>query len=178
MSVHQKSVPILFLLASAQIWAQSSTTTTLSVSAASVTWHAPVTLTATVKADANPVTPGLVKFCNASMASCQGPGLLGQAQLQSNGTAVLKLALAIGTHSVKAEFVGTTTDGASSSTAETLTVTGVRPSSARPTTSAKSPYILTTTVSGSARWRAAETCRLSIPPTAMLCSVRLRLKLE
>ena len=140
--------PLLLIVAAAECWAQTATTTTLSLSSASAAWPTAVTLTATVKSGANPVTPGLVKFCNAAPTSCQGTALLGQGQLTASGTASIKLALPIGTHSINAVFAGTKTDATSTSSAETLTVTGVRSSSATLAASANSPYTLTTTVTG------------------------------
>src|ERR1035441_3360846 len=68
-----------------------------------------VTLTATVKAGSTPVTVGQVKFCNATAAYCEDSALLGTAQLTSAGTAKLNLRLGVGSRSVKALFVGTTT---------------------------------------------------------------------
>jgi hypothetical protein len=78
----------------------------------------------------------------------RGPALLAQAQLVPNGTASTKLALPIGTHSVKAVFAGTKTDAASSSSAETLTVTGLHATSTAISASGTSPYTLAATVSG------------------------------
>jgi hypothetical protein len=140
--------PLLLIAVAAQSWAQSATTTTLSVSAASVAWPNAVTFTATVKAGTVLVRPGLVKFCNANASSCQGAAFLGQAQLL-NGVARLPLHLPIGTYSIKAEFAGTKTEPASNSGAQTVTVTGVRGSATAIGASAASPYTLTATVSGS-----------------------------
>ena len=141
----------VFLLATAQIWAQSSSTTTLAASATSLAWPTPVTLTAAVSAAGKAVSPGLIKFCNASAASCQGTALLGQAQLGSSGTASIKLVPAIGSHSIKAVFAGTKPDATSSSTAETVTVTGVLPTTTAISASATSPYTLTASVAVNAR---------------------------
>lgn len=149
--------PVLLIAAAAQSWVQSTTgslnlvlvtTTTLSVSAASVAWPNAVTLTATVKAGNFPVTPGLVKFCNANASSCQGAALLGQAQLL-NGMASIPLHLPIGKYSIKAEFAGTMVDEVSSSSPQTVTVTGVRGSATAISASSTSPYTLTAKVSGS-----------------------------
>ena len=142
---------LLLIVVAAESWAQSSTTTTLTVSSASVASSTPVTLTATVKAGSKTITPGLVRFCSANATTCLGPAFLAQAQLVSNGTASIKLALPVGTHSIKAEFAGTKTDAASNSSAETVTVTGARSSSTSLTATASSPYTLTATVIGSGR---------------------------
>jgi FG-GAP-like repeat/Bacterial Ig-like domain (group 3) len=141
----------IFLAVTAKIWAQSPTTTMLQSSATTAAWPVAFTLTASVTSSGAAVTPGLVKFCNASVTSCQGPALLGQSQLAANGKATAKLLLAIGTHSVKAVFAGTTSAAPSSSAAQTITVTGVRATSTLMTASATSPYILTATVAGSGR---------------------------
>jgi len=100
------------------------TRTALSVSASTVTWPAPVTLTATVKAGATAVKPGLVRFCVATSVNCQAPSLLGQAQLTAGGTASIKLILGVGAHSIKAIFSGTNAYASSTSSAQTVTVAG------------------------------------------------------
>ena len=107
--------------------APAATSTTLAVTSSgaeitSVVSSTVVTLTATVKAGATAVQLGQVNFCDATAAHCTGIHLLGTAQLASAGTAVLKFVPAPGGHSYKAEFVGTTTDAASSSSASALTV--------------------------------------------------------
>ena len=114
----------LGLLAPAGLRAQVATTTQLSVSAASVSWPNPVTFTATVAAGGSPVSPGMVRFCPSTAAVCQGPAVLGIAQLVG-GTAKLKLVLGIGPHSLKAVFAGTKAAGASTSAAATVTITGL-----------------------------------------------------
>ena len=124
----------LFLLALPAFAATTTTTTntTLSVTSggAGVTTVASgsvVTLTATVLAGTTPVTPGLVKFCDATAAYCTDIHILGTAQLTSAGTATLKFVPGIGTHSYKAVFVGTNSYAASSSSASALSVTGLYP---------------------------------------------------
>ena len=138
---------------------QAATATTLSItsSGSPVTSVAPgtvVALTATVKTESAAVTTGQVKFCDATAAYCADIHLLGTAQLTSAGTAVLKLVPGIGSHSYKAVFVGTTTDGASTSSASALTVTngsGVEYPTTTTIAQSGSPgnYTLTATVTGS-----------------------------
>jgi len=104
------SLLILFACVSASAHAldtTGTTTTTLSISSRSVGMGTPVTMTAKVVLGATAVRHGLVVFCDASAARCQGLAVLGSAQLTSNGTATLKLTLGAGTYSVKASFVGT-----------------------------------------------------------------------
>jgi hypothetical protein len=104
----------------------ATTSTSLAVSPAlSVNAGMQVTLTATVKASSIAVFPGVVDFCNTTTAQCAGLALLGTAQLKSDGTAVLKLTPGAGTYSLVATFRATTTDQASSSTPQVLTVTGI-----------------------------------------------------
>ena len=145
-SSHKLSMAACLLLfpASAPLWALSNSATTLTVSSASVTWPNPVTLTATV----TPITPGLVSFCNASASQCQGPALLGQAQVTANGTASIKLVLGIGSHSVKAVLPAKYALGGSSSSPVNIAVAGLYPSTTSVTASARSPYTLMATVSG------------------------------
>src|SRR5690242_19883767 len=106
---------VLGLCAHAQVAAQLATTTQLSVSGPSVAWPSPVTFTAKVAASGTPVMRGLVTFCQSTAAACQGPAVIGTAQLGAGGTASLKLVLGIGPHSVKAVFAGTTAAAPSTS---------------------------------------------------------------
>ncbi len=114
-------------------WATpAATTTTLAMASAggAVTSVAPgsvVTLTATVKAGAAPVTAGQVKFCDAAAAYCTDIHLLGTEQLTGAGTAALKIIPGIGGHSYKAVFLGTAGDAASTSGDATLTVAATVP---------------------------------------------------
>jgi hypothetical protein len=82
-----------------------------------VAQHTAVTLTATVTSSGDPVAPGAVNFCDATVSYCTDIHRLGTAQLTPSGTAVIKLILGPGTHSIKAVFVGTTTATASASAA-------------------------------------------------------------
>ena len=103
----------------------SPTTTVLTISpASSVAVGTTVTLTASVSSGGKPVSPGLVLFCNAAAAHCEDVNILGQAQLTSAGAATTKLRLAVGSHSVKAEFQGTHLYARSASSAQDLMVTG------------------------------------------------------
>jgi hypothetical protein len=109
-----------------------------------------VTLTATVTAGTAPVTPGLVKFCDAAAAFCEDIHIVGSGQLTTAGTAVVKLRPVTGNRSYKAVFVGTKSYAGSASSAAGLAVTGsLHPSI---TTIAQSgiagSYTLTATVTG------------------------------
>ena len=66
-----------------------------------------VTLTSTVVAGSTPVTPGLVKFCDAAATYCEDIHIVGTAQLTAAGTAIVKFRPGIGNHSYKAVFAGT-----------------------------------------------------------------------
>jgi hypothetical protein len=111
--------------------AQVSTATSLTVtntsddSITSVTSGTVVVLTASVtKSGGGNVTAGNVNFCDANATRCEDAHLFGSAQLTSNGKATLKFRPAPGSHSYVAKFVGTTSNAASSSSTEDLTVTG------------------------------------------------------
>ncbi|MGA2729768.1 MAG: FG-GAP-like repeat-containing protein [Terracidiphilus sp.] len=111
----------------------AATTTTLTVSSGgsavtTVTSGSGVTLTAAVTSNSAKVTVGQVNFCDASVTYCTDIHLLGTAQLTSAGTAVLKLAPWVGSHSYKAVFLGTKTVATSTSATSSLTVTGLFPS--------------------------------------------------
>jgi len=128
--------------------APATTTTTLSVTfggnaVTSVASGSAITLTATVKAGAAAVTPGQVRFCDASAKSCADIHLLGTAQLSSAGSATLKLRAGIGSHSYKAVFAGTTKDAGSSSAASALAVTGT-----------VGPFATTTSIAETGSWGA------------------------
>jgi hypothetical protein len=92
-----------------------------------------VTLTATVKAGAAPVTTGQVNFCDASGALCTDIHLVGTAQLTKAGTAVVKFRPGAGIHFYKAVFCGNKASASSASAIAKLTVNplaGLRPTAA------------------------------------------------
>lgn len=110
------------------VFGQTATSTSLSVTAGgsaatSVSSGTVVTLTASVAYGSTPVTTGQVDFCDAAANFCTDVHLLGAVQLTSGGTAVLRFRPAPGSHLYKAVFVGTKTNAASSSAAQTLSVT-------------------------------------------------------
>jgi hypothetical protein len=124
---------VLFSLAVALISpcsAQAQTTTSLNVlyqgaPTTAVEAGSTVALTATVVAPLfTQVVQGQVMFCDAAAAHCTDLHLLGTAQLNSSGTAVVSLTPAIGTHSYKAVFVANGANQGSSSSTVQLTVMG------------------------------------------------------
>ncbi len=106
----------------AGLQAQTVTTTTLTLSSASVAAKTAVMLTAVVNGSNNvPVATGLVTFQD-------GKTVLGSAQIVSSSeTASLKIVPGLGDHPITATFAGTTTAAKSSSAAQTVTVTGMVP---------------------------------------------------
>jgi Bacterial Ig-like domain (group 3)/FG-GAP-like repeat len=122
--------------------------TTLVLSSPSVASPTAVTLTASVVAGGAPVANGSVNFCDASAPRCEDSAIVGKAQLTA-GTAKLKYIPGIGTHQYTAIFTGTATAAASTSSAQTLTVTGLYPTTtAIAATGNPSGYDLTATVVG------------------------------
>ena len=120
---------LLFGMASS-VCAQTSTATSLSVTntssdtVTSVSSGTVVVLTATVtKSGGGNVTLGTVKFCDTVSPHCEDEYLAGSAQLRSNGTATLKFKPAPSEHVYQAFFHGTTSNAASTSDAQSLTVT-------------------------------------------------------
>jgi hypothetical protein len=108
-----------------------------------------VTLTATVTAGSIPVTPGLVKFCDAAATYCEDIHIIGTAQLTSSGVATVKFHPGIGSHSYKAVFVGTNSYAGSTSSSVPLSVTGLYPTSTTFTeTGGLGSYNVTATVTG------------------------------
>jgi trimeric autotransporter adhesin len=156
-----------------QAWASpATTTTTLAIASAgnavtTVMSGSVVTLTATVTAGGNPVTPGQINFCDATAKLCTDIHLLGTAQLTGAGTATLKFRPGIGSHSYRAVFLGTANGAPSASADEPLTVTAVTGAGIQPTTTSiasvgsRGTYTLTATVSGNA----------GIPPTGSVSFV-------
>jgi Bacterial Ig-like domain (group 3)/FG-GAP-like repeat len=115
---------LLFLIAAAPVRGLAiPTATTLSVSPSpTVASGAVVTLTAAVK-DPAVVTKGTVRFCNATLASCDPDnGLYGSAQLTSSGTASIATRFRVGINNIKAVFIPTTTHEGSTSLITTVSV--------------------------------------------------------
>ncbi len=139
---------------------RTGTTTSLAVTssgrlASSAASGAVVTLTAAVTAGTAPVSPGQVMFCDASAAHCTDIHLLGTAQLTSSGTAAIRLIPAIGAHSWRAVFAGTTSYAGSASSSSALAVTGTHATTTAITESGgEADYTLTATVSGMGGWAA------------------------
>jgi hypothetical protein len=130
--------------------AAGPTATTLVLSSPSVASRTAVTLTASVVVIAGgaPVADGSVTFCDASAPRCEDSAIVGKAQLTA-GTAKLKYIPGIGTHTYTAIFTGTATATASISSVQTLTVTGLYPTTtAIAATGNPSGYDLTATVVG------------------------------
>jgi hypothetical protein len=135
-------------LATAAQAAPLPTTTTLALSSSSVASPTEVTLTASVTANGAPVTAGSVSFCDASAALCEDAAVLGKAQLVA-GNATLRIIPGIGMHTYKAVFNATTAAAASTSSSQTLTVTGLFPTTtAIAASGGPSGYDLTATVVG------------------------------
>jgi hypothetical protein len=127
-----------------------STTTTLTLSATTVTspLTLPVTLSATVTANGTPLTTGSITFCDAAAPECLNTAIVGTGQLNGS-SASIKITPAIGVHTYKAIFNGTAADATSTSAAQTLTVTGQNPTSTSiAVTGNQYGYGLTATVVG------------------------------
>jgi hypothetical protein len=143
----------LAIAALAPIAAQAapvSTVTTLTLSSSSIAWHVPVTLTAQVTANGAPVTTGTVTFCNASglYARCEDSAIVGKAQIVGS-SAQINIVPSIGAHQYTAIFNATDAAAASTSAAQSLTVTGLYPTTTSIAASGNpSGYQLTATVVG------------------------------
>lgn len=112
MSIRRALLGLLFALSVSAGYAQEAgrtSSTTLSVEIGRATTPAGViaTLTAQVSAGQQPVSHGLVKFCDADAPRCDGVALLGTAQLNSHGQAVIHLRLGLGDRHLRAIFSGT-----------------------------------------------------------------------
>jgi hypothetical protein len=118
---------LLLSVLAAYAMPQPSTTSTLTASSNEVSLGSAVTLTVSVQASSVPVSKGLVLFCDAAQSYCTDNALLGSAQLNSSGTASIKLMQGLGTHSVKAVFAGTQAYKTSTSASASFTVSGSSP---------------------------------------------------
>jgi len=130
--------------------------TALTPSATSVTKGSVVTLTAAVTSGGQPITRGTVLFCNANSNFCEDGAVFGKAQLTAGGTAAIKIALPVGTNSVKAVFAGTALIAGSSSTAQTITVTDAYPTTISLSATGSAGQYTLTSVANGLSWRAVQ----------------------
>jgi hypothetical protein len=146
----------------------ATTTTTLTLSSATVTSGTMITLSAAVTTGlSTTVSLGLVTFCDATAAHCLNSAILGTAQLTSAGTAVLRLIPGIGTHQYTAVFNGTNSYSSSSSTAQSLSVTGTYTTGTTLTsTGTAGNYTLAATVVGNGGFTQSPTAALSFVDTS------------
>jgi hypothetical protein len=151
-SVLAATIMMMAAAAAAAPVAQASpgTLTTLTLSAPSISAGTPVTLTAVVTNGGEPLTVGHVTFCDSTAAFCAGAGLIGTAEITQAGmSATITVIPAIGTHSYKAVFSASTLNPSSTSLPQTLTVTGLYPTTtAISSAGAPGNYTLTGTVVG------------------------------
>src|SRR6202035_864352 len=111
------------------LWGQPpATTTSLAITSGgvpvtSVPPGSVVTLTATVKVGALPLTTGIVNFCDASAMDCIASHLVGSAALTAGGIASFKFIPGPGQHSYKAVFAENVSGVTSTSVPSALTVT-------------------------------------------------------
>lgn len=113
------------LIFPAAVQAATPTTTLLSIDPADrVHARQVISLTAAVSTSSGPLAHGWVFFCNADARHCDELNNIGQAQLTNDGKAVLRTRLAIGTHTLKAVFHGTTAGASSTSHTQKLEVFG------------------------------------------------------
>jgi hypothetical protein len=131
------------------------TTTTIGVTpvgSAGYSAGTPVRLYADVKSATQAVYPGQVNFCDATAAHCTDIHLLGTAQLNfgnSDGYAAITFVPGIGTHTYKAEFLGTNFYASSTSGTISFAVPGTVPSTTAVTaTGSPASYTLAATVTG------------------------------
>jgi Bacterial Ig-like domain (group 3)/FG-GAP-like repeat len=132
-----------------RMWAAPplTTSTSLTLSSHSVATGTAVVLTASVTASGAPITAGLVTFCDATATYCEGPAVLGSAQISATGAAVLKHIFGPGDHSVNAIFAGTHAAFASASSTASISVSGTAPSTTIAASSGSvGNYSLTATV--------------------------------
>jgi hypothetical protein len=111
-------VAVLVMLSPQLAQAIARPSVTLNISpGSSVVAGTTVILTATVMDGSNPVTRGLVVFCDANSTYCEDGAIVGTAQL-TGGSATFRLVPGVGSYSIKAIFEGVT------STPQPVTVSG------------------------------------------------------
>jgi hypothetical protein len=144
-------------LSSPHAQALTATTTTLTVTdggaVKTVTSGTVVTLTARVEAGSTAISPGQVRFCDATAKYCTDIHVLALAQLTKAGTAAFKFIPGPGSHSYKAVFLGTNAVAPSTSAVSTLQVTEQEPVKTTTTISVAGKagdYALSAKVTGSA----------------------------
>jgi hypothetical protein len=117
---------MMTMIASPAFAAPPATQIVLAISATSIPYKTPITLTATVTSGGSPITAGVVLFCEATATFCENNSSLGVAQLTFPGaTASVKLGSGpIGSHSYKAVFKANNNYAASMSNTVTYAVTG------------------------------------------------------
>jgi hypothetical protein len=117
---------VVTMIASPAFAAPAATKIVLAISATSIPYKTPITLTATVTSGGSPITAGVVLFCEATATFCENNSSLGVAQLTFPGaTASVKLGSGpIGNHSYKAVFKANNNYTASMSNTVTYAVTG------------------------------------------------------
>ena len=123
------SVAVFALMICSVAGAQTATTTSLSVTPMTAAYGSVVKITASVTAGATHPSAGTVTFSDTFNAATH---VLGTVQVQSaNGNAILQRELGgIGTHSVTATFNATKSYQSSSSTPQSVAITGQYPTTA------------------------------------------------
>jgi hypothetical protein len=157
-------------LVSAAQAAPLPTTTSLAISATSVPYKTPITLTATVKSGGIPVSSGIVLFCDATALYCENNSALGVAQLSyPSATAVVKLGSGpIGTHNYKAVYRANIAYATSTSNTVSYSVTGTYSSTTALTSSgAPGSYTLKANIAGVGSLNAGPTGIVSFLDTSL-----------
>ena len=149
--VRRLVLPLMVLCVVPTAYAITPTTTTLTIASPTVAFKSPILLTATVKANGQPVTSGLVLFCDAAAPFCENNSALALAQLTATGaSAVVKIGSGpLGNHSYKAVYRPNTLYTGSTSNTVTYTVVGSYNSTTTLTSSGGvGNYSLSATVAG------------------------------
>jgi FG-GAP-like repeat/Bacterial Ig-like domain (group 3) len=131
--------------------AATATTTTLTVTPSnSIAAQQIATLTASVQAAGAPVTVGTVNFFDGKLYLGSVQVVRDASRGYAVGTATVKMALSVGTHSIAATFLPTATLASSTSASQTVTITGTGPTTVTLASAAGSGNITTLTATLSA----------------------------
>jgi hypothetical protein len=158
------------LMPSAWATTPAATKTTLSISATTVPYKTPITLTATVTSGGSPVSAGLVIFCDSTAPFCETNSALAMTQLTyPAATASVTLGSGpLGNHSYKAMFLPNNVYATSVSNAVSYSVQGTYDSTtAIGSTGSAGNYTLSGTVAGIGSTLAGPTGSVSFLDTSV-----------
>jgi hypothetical protein len=142
-------------------------TVTLTLSSSTIAHGTALTLTATAMSGATAVHPGVITFCDTSYSTCLYQAVVGRAQLNSSGSAAIKIVPAIGTHTYQAVFAANGSYPTATSSSASVTVTGTYTTTTTISDSGSAgDYSLTGTVASAGAYAIAPTGTVTFEDTS------------